>query len=675
MLVSPVIAGSVLRGKETLTTLSRPPVDPSEAGPSAGTAVRSWLLHGLTDTRALRQGPHALPGADEKKHSWWQVMCLTGVDYFSTLGYQPAIAALAAGVISPLATLVLIVVTLFGALPVYHRVAVESPRGSGSIAMLERLLPRWGGKFFVLALLGFAATDFMITMTLSAADATAHLIENPLMPGWLQGQNVLVTLFLLALLAAVFLRGFKEAIGIAVVLVAVYLGLNAVVVVVTLVQAIAHPVAVGNWWTALTTSHGNPLMVVGIAALVFPKLALGLSGFETGVAVMPQIRGDASDTDASPVGRIRGTKRLLTTAALIMSAFLLTTSFTTVVLIPGQEFQPGGAANGRALAFLAHQYMGLDFGSVYDLSTIAILWFAGASAMAGLLNLVPRYLPRYGMAPQWAKATRPLVLVFTLIGFLITFVFEASVDAQGGAYATGVLVLMTSAAVAVTLSARRRKQRRRTVGFGLIAAVFSYTTVANIIERPEGIRIAAIFILGIVVISLLSRIRRSFELHATRIRFDQQALEFVAGNETGPIQIIAHEPKRLSAEAYRRKIGAANEISHLAVDENVMFLEVVVDDSSDFETELEVQGVLRHGFRILEVHGPVVPNTIASVLLHVRDVTGLMPHIYFRWTEGNPIKNLLRFLFFGEGEIAPVTREVLREAEPDVTQRPWVHVA
>jgi hypothetical protein len=106
-----------------------------------------------------------------------------------------------------------------------------------------------------------------------------------------------------------------------------------------------------------------------------------------------------------------------------------------------------------------------------------------------------------------------------------------------------------------------------------------------------------------------------------------------------------------------------------------MFLEVVVDDSSDFETELEVQGVLRHGFRILEVHGPVVPNTIASVLLHIRDVTGLMPHVYFRWTEGNPIKNLLRFLFFGEGEIAPVTREVLREAEPDVTQRPWVHVA
>jgi len=425
-----------------------------------------------------------VPTQHEKKHSWWQVMCLTGVDYFSTLGYQPAIAALAAGVISPLATLVLVAVTLLGALPVYRRVAGESPRGEGSIAMLERLLPRWGGKLLVLVLLGFAATDFMITMTLSAADATAHLIHNPVAPGWLQDQNVPVTLFLLALLAAVFLRGFKEAIGVAVVLVVLYLGLNAIVVVATLAQVVAHPAAMGDWWTNMWLSHGNPLMAVAIALLVFPKLALGLSGFETGVAVMPQVRGAEEDTEENPAGRIRGARRMLTTAAVIMSVFLLVTSFITVVLIPEQEFQPGGQANGRALAFLAHEYLGVGFGSVYDISTIAILWFAGASAMAGLLNLVPRYLPRYGMAPEWAKAVRPLVLVFTLIGFLITFIFNADVDAQGGAYATGVLVLMTSAAVAVTLSARRRGQRNLTWAFGAISVVFAYTTVANIFERP-----------------------------------------------------------------------------------------------------------------------------------------------------------------------------------------------
>ncbi|WP_115787646.1 amino acid transporter [Arthrobacter silvisoli] len=657
-----------------MTTLSRPPADPSASRPGPGAAFRSWLLFGLQDARGIHQGPGAVSDAHLKKHTWWQVMCLTGVDYFSTLGYQPAIAALAAGVISPLATLVLIAVTLLGALPVYRRVAGESPRGEGSIAMLEKLLPRWGGKLLVLVLLGFAATDFMITMTLSAADATAHAIQNPFMPGWLQGQNVLLTLFLLALLAAVFLRGFKEAIGVAVALVVLYLGLNVVVVAVTLFEVFTQPIAVGNWWQSLTTSHGDPLMVIAIALIVFPKLALGLSGFETGVAVMPQIRGSAADTEERPAGRIKGTRRLLTSAAVIMSAFLITTSFITVVLIPEQEFQPGGQANGRALALLAHEYLGNGFGTVYDISTIAILWFAGASAMAGLLNLVPRYLPRYGMAPEWARAVRPLVLVFTLIAFLITFLFDADVDAQGGAYATGVLVLMTSAAIAVTLSARRNKQPRRTIGFGTIAVVFIYTTIANVIERPEGIRIAVFFILGIILLSLLSRVRRSFELHATHVHMDRAALEFMSTDLVGPISIIAHEPLRISAEAYRQKLTSAIEVSHLPLEHKAIFLEVTVDDSSDFETALEVRGITRHGYQILDVHGPVVPNTIASVLLHIRDVTGLMPHIYFRWTEGNPIVNLLKFLFLGEGEIAPVTREVLREAEADVTRRPWVHV-
>ena len=163
-----------------MTTLSRPPADPSAPRPAGDDALKNWLLFGLQDSKGIHQGPGGVPDEPhEKKHSWWQVMCLTGVDYFSTLGYQPAIAALAAGVISPLATLVLVAVTLLGALPVYRRVAGESHRGEGSIAMLERLLPRWGGKLFVLVLLGFAATDFMITMTLSAADATAHADREP----------------------------------------------------------------------------------------------------------------------------------------------------------------------------------------------------------------------------------------------------------------------------------------------------------------------------------------------------------------------------------------------------------------------------------------------------------------------------------------------------------------
>ncbi|WP_285727285.1 APC family permease [Psychromicrobium xiongbiense] len=655
-----------------MTSLSRAPFEPGSRPKARGLeAFKIWLLEGMPQPSGKPSRRHE---EAEKPQSWWRVMCLTGLDYFSTLGYQPAIAALAAGVLAPLATIVLVAVTLLGALPVYRRVARESPRGEGSIAMLERLFPRWWGKLFVLALLGFAATDFMITITLSAADAAAHVVENPFTPGFLHGQNLLITLVLVALLGAVFLRGFKEAMGVALVLVSVYLMLNAVVVFAALVEAFHSSVQVNDWWMALTTQHGNPIMLVAVALLVFPKLALGLSGFETGVAVMPQIKGDPSDTPENPTGRIRGAHRLMTTAALIMSTFLITSSIATTILIPAQEFQSGGKADGRALAYLAHGLMGDGFGTAYDLSTIAILWFAGASAMAGLLNLVPRYLPRFGMAPAWARALRPLVLVFIAIAFLITLIFDADVNAQGGAYATGVLVLITSAAVAVTISCRRKKQKGRMIAFAAISVVFLYTTVANSIERPDGLRIAALFILGILVVSLLSRVRRSFELRSTHIRLDDAALEMVAATEDGPLRIIAHDPRRTSASAYRHKVRQVASVNQLPDPDQVMFIEVSVDDSSDFEQALTVVGVRRHGYKILSVHSNNVPNTIAAVLLHLRDATGLMPHVYFRWTEGNPVTNMLKFLFTGEGEIAPVTREVLREAEPDLEHRPWVHV-
>jgi hypothetical protein len=635
----------------------------------------AWLLDGLTDDSGAHQGPHA--AKVEKTNSWWRVMCLTGVDYFSTLGYQPAIAAVAAGLLSPFATVVLVLLTLFGALPVYRRVARESFRGEGSIAMLERLLPWWGGKLFVLVLLGFAVTDFMITITLSAADATAHAVENPFAPSWFHGNEVVITLVLVALLAAVFLRGFKEAINIAVVLVAVFLVLNAIVIAVSIGHVAENTVVITDWWAALTAQHGNPVVMVGIALIVFPKLALGLSGFETGVAVMPQISGKPGDTEANPAGRIRGAQRLLTTAAIIMSTFLITSSIVTTFLIPQKEFASGGEANGRALAYLAHEYLGPAFGTVYDISTICILWFAGASAMAGLLNLVPRYLPRYGMAPQWARAVRPLVIVFSLIAFVITIVFQADVDAQGGAYATGVLVLITSASVAVTLSALHKKQRKRTVGFGLIAVVFVYTTITNVFERPDGVRIAALFILGILVVSIVSRVQRSFQLRATSVTLDATAQDFVLADADAydQVLIVANEPDDGSASEYRQKISDERRDSGIPQRRPVIFLEVYSTDSSNFEEDLEVRGVVRHGNRVLEVHSGNIPNTIATVLLEIRDLTGTVPDIYFEWTEGNPISNTFKYLITGGGEVAPVTREVLRRAEPQRTRRPDVHVS
>ncbi|WP_461035821.1 APC family permease [Streptomyces mayteni] len=640
--------------------------------------LRAWLLDGLSERAARHPGPHATVPAEHRGQRWWRVMCLTGVDYFSTLGYQPGIAALAAGLLSPLATVVLIGLTLLGALPVYRRVARESPHGEGSIAMLERLLPWWSGKVFVLVLLGFAATDFMITITLSAADASAHVVENPLAPSFVDDGNVWITLLLIAGLGAVFLKGFREAIGVAVVLVAVYLALNVIVLATAAWHVLTEPVVVTDWWDAATAEHSSPWLMVGVALLVFPRLALGMSGFETGVAVMPQVRGDATDTEAHPAGRIRDTRKLLTTAALIMSGFLLVSSLATTLLIPAAEFESGGEANGRALAFLAHDYLGEAFGTLYDVSTIAILWFAGASALAGLLNLVPRYLPRYGMAPEWARAVRPLVLLFTAIAFTITVLFQADVDAQGGAYATGVLVLMVSASIAATISARRRGNRRSSLGFGVITAVFGYTLVINVIERPDGIRIASLFILGILLTSFVSRIHRAFELRTRQITLDDDAARMIDDAAArGPLRIIANEPNERyyrSAAEYREKEYSQREETHIPDGGPVLFLEVTVPDSSDFTADVTVRGERRYGCHVLRVEGPVVPNTIAAVLLHLRDRTGAVPHAYFNWTEGHPLGHLLRFLVFGDGEVAPVTREVLRRAEPEPPCRPRVHV-
>jgi hypothetical protein len=530
-------------------------------------AFSRWLLEEHCHDYSGEQRRHPT-------HPWWQVMCLTGVDYFSTLGYQPGIAPLAAGVLSPVATLVLVLVTLLVALPIYRQVAARSPHGQGSIVMLEQLLPRWKGKTFVLCLLGFALTDFVITITLSAADATAHIIENPLVPETFD-HPVLITLSLLAFLGAVFLRGFKEAVWLAVLFVSTYLVLNGIVLVVGVREIIRHPGVFLQWHDTLLSGHGSPWTMIGVAILLFPRLALGLSGFETGAAVMPLVQGEPGDTEADPAGRIRNTQTLLLTAALIMTVFLIGSSLITTLLIPAKAFERGGEANGRALAYLAHHYLGETFGTLYDLSSICILWFAGASAMAGLLNLVPRYLPPYGMAPEWAKARRPLVFVFMIITFVVTILFEANVDAQGGAYATGVLFLMSSAAVAVTIA----NWRTLTAGFTFDDFIFIYTTITNMVERPEGIKIASFFIGAIVFTSFLSRVIRITELRIHAVEFLESAQKIIQEVSQGEIRIIAHRPDKRSPEEYDRKESQAREDHSLDSGEPIVFLEVVQGDA------------------------------------------------------------------------------------------------
>lgn len=668
--------------------------------------------HGLTFMSTPSQPTSHTP---HHKSFWLWVMCLTGVDYFSTLAYQPSIAFENAGILAPFATIVLVLVTLFGALPVYRHVAGKSFNGQGSIAMLAHLVSGWPGKLLVLTLLGFAATDFVITKTLSAADAAEHLVSNPLWPiphpaqADADRQRLYVTMGLLVLLGAVFLRGFREVIGLAVLLVGSYLLLNAVVMVAGLTHLAVHPdkfmhwierIRAGQWYLEQPPSGGTGLGAIALfSLLVFPRLALGLSGFETGVAVMPLVKGHDGDDPSNPTGRILNTRRLLITAAVVMSIFLLGSSLVVSTLIDpsalvgydahGQALPDSGLkppAADRALAYIAHgeagpiaPFFGPTFGTIYDIVTVVILWFAGASAMAGLLNLVPQYLPRYGMAPEWARAIRPLVILFTLINLVVTWIFDASVKAQGDAYATGVLALITSACIATVIDRWRTNvgkswPRRLPWAYAFITAVFLYTTCDVIIGKPAGIKIASFFIVSILVTSIISRIARArearfegFSIPDTRSRLLWDTIKHL-----GLSVLVPHRPGRRSLESKESTIRQEHRIPP---DVMVVFVEVDLADPSEFAPTPELTVKEEEGRYVVKVRNAAsIAHTLAAVALDMSKA-GKPPTIHFGWTEQSPVSGTLGFLLFGEGNVPWEVRELIMKAEPDESKRPKVMIA
>jgi hypothetical protein len=628
------------------------------------TAWGRWLTHGGT--------PEEASHIHDQSRPWYQVLWLTGVDYFSTLGYQPGIALIAAGALSPLATLILVLFTLFGALPVYREVAARSFIGQGSIAMLERLLSGWRSKAVVLLIIGFASTAFVVTVTLSAADAAKHLIENPFLEPYLRGGQVWVTLVLLALLTGVFLRGFSEAIGLAVAVGLPYILLNVLVVGRAFVEVFQHPEHLQNW-SAAVTARGDWTMVLLLALLAFPKLALGLSGFETGIAVMPLVKGEPADAHAPvPHGRIRNSRKLLTAAALIMSGLLIGSSFVSAVLVPEEAYRDGGPAAGRVLAYLTHHLFGNAIGTIYDASTILILWFAGASAITGMLNLVPRYLPRLGMAPRWVAYARPLVLVLFAAEVLVTLAFRAQVEAQGGAYATGVLVLMLSGSIAVALALGREGMRWKSLYFWLVTAGFVYAVVENVRVHPDGVIIAGLFILFIVVLSVLSRYGRATEMRVQSYDLvDDQSRELwerLAGKRVNlaPLKNCSREDIRRKTEEIRR---------HYKVTGPLAFLHVYLrDDRSDFSSELhiKVEPCGEEDYYI-EVTGAVaIANTIAFVSELIDPIS-----ISLGLTRRSSVAQAFAYLLWGEGETGIKVYDILRrhwDATPEDDIRPLIYL-
>jgi hypothetical protein len=652
---------------------------------------------------------------------WFWVLGLIGLDYFSTLGYQPSLAFQGAGLLAPLATGVVVLVTLCGALPVYAYVVGRSPDGQGSLALLERLIPGWGGKLLLLILLGFAATDFVFIRTLSAADAAEHLIRNP-NPAWqrvldvlfsegeaaaqvlgdhpvrqwfarLWNRQMVVTVLLLNvgfLFWWVFRKGFTPAVlRLSFGVVAVYLLLNGVVIGCGLHYLANHDALVRQWWERVLDGHWErPTPVTGqggwavalACALVLPKMVLGLSGYEMSMVVMPLVRGDPSDTPARPRGRVRNTRKLLVTAAVIMAVYLLGSAFVTTLLIPPEALTPTGQAGFRALAYLAHggplangdgglsvsPLFGPWFGTLYDFSAVAILSLAGASVAIGLRDYVPPYLHGLGFELNWAHTLGVLLHLFNGIKLLVTVVSHASVEAQRGAYATSVMALITAAALATHLDVRRARFWTLPV-----TLVFALTTAAVAVLHPSGLSIAGWFILAIVVTSVISRVVRSTELRFQGFAFVDESSRFL-WESLRYLEFPVLVPHCPGHRSLADKEALIRKRHRLTSDVPIVFVEAHLGDVSNFWHRPVVEVRQEDGRFLIRVTGCAsVAHTLAAVALEMsRESTP--PELHFGWSEERPLAANLNFLLFGQGNVPWLVRELIKKAEPDPERRPHV---
>ena len=636
--------------------------------------VQTWFRHGGEMSRQRREQLVERP--------WYAVIWLTGVDYFSTLAYQAGIALMAAGLLAPLATAVLAIVTLIGAVPIYMMVARRSYAGQGSIALLENLLSGWWGKLLILGLLGFAGTDFVITMTLSAADAARHATENVFLHPYLGDHAFSITVILLVLLAAVFLAGFHEAITLAMVVGIPYILLNAILLAKCTAVVLADPELWHNWRDGL--GHlGSPSHILIASVIIFPGLALGLSGFETGVSVMPLIKGEGRDVKP-PLRRIRNTNKLLVSAALLMCVLLMISSLTTTLLIAPADYGDKGPANGRTLAFLSYRYFGKGFGTIYDISTISILWFAGASAMRGAAEPHPALPARFGMAPRWMAYSRPLVLVLLAIDLAVTAFFNADVDRQSGAYATGVLVVILSAAIAAAVALNRERRelaattglRIRGISWGslyswIIAVVFAYALMENVRERPDGIIIGSIFTVSLIIVCFVSRYQRQGELRVRHITFfDQESEALWSELQKKHVNIVAVD----SSATIRFETQRDEITKHYRTEGPLAFIHVgLLDNRSNFYEApmVRIQRMADEDYTIQVKEATVIANTIVYIALVAK------ARAIFLRLKGEPsLGQALRYFLFGTGAVGLRVHEILLSycADKPETERPRLYL-
>jgi hypothetical protein len=657
---------------------------------------------------------------------WLWVLCLLGVDYFSTLAYQPSITFQVAGRLGPLATGVVVLLTLFGALPVYCYVAGKSPDGRGSIGLLEELVHGWRGKTLVLLLLGFAATDFVMLKTISLADAAEHVRRNEYRP-WQDALLTLATagkalghdhldprvaayfdeqLLVTILLGAVgflfwFLlrKGFsRNVLRVAVPLVGLYLLANAVVIGSGLVYLAQSPERLEAWWQQVQQgdwagpqpSWGTGGVAIAALCLLFlPQLALGLSGFEMSLILMPQVRGGGAA--AGDRARVRNTRKLLVVAALIMSLYLLGSVLVTTTLVPADAFGPSGPAGNRALAYLAHggplapgpgpeqlsPVFGVLFGSLYDLITVLLLCLAGTSVMTALAVLLPQFLLRFGMEMPLAQRWGVLLILFAGVNLAVTLYFRAEVGDQRGAYATGVLAVLSCASVVTALARKRARPGRSPLrwpwGFGLIAFVFVAAALAVMLQSPSGLLISGAFIVTIVVSSVLSRAARANEMRTIGFDFVDDRSKFLWDSlvlADFPV-LVPHRPGAHGRDLKEQTIRRDHQ---LAPDVEVVFLEVEVDDPSNFYQRLRIE-VVPEGTRVVirATRCSSVAQAIAAIAVEMSRHSR-PPGLHFGWSELGVLAASWSYLAFGEGNVPAKVRELIQAAVPDPEKRPRVIV-
>jgi hypothetical protein len=669
-----------------------------------------------------------LPGRRRsEEHYWLWVMCLLGLDYFSTLAYQPSLTYEATRRLGPIATAIIVLVTLLGALPIYCYLAGRSPRGDGSLGLLERLVRGWRGKTLVLVLLGFAATDFTMLKAISLADASVHLLKNELFGGqelhgaveWINAQlvrpadtppmldNQLAVTLILGIIGFCFWflvrKGFnRKVLYVAVPLVIAYLVLNGMLLGAGVWRLIERPerfwawyddVQAGNWdLTAPAWARDDWSGVLALSFLFLPSVALGLSGFELSMIIMPQVKGKSGEPAAQPRTRIRNTRKVLAVAAVIMSVYLLAAVVVTTLFIPAAEFDHGNATN-RALAYLAHDsgpdalapFCGLTFGTIYDIVTILVLCLAGTSVMTALGVLVPQFLLRFGMEFRWADRWGLMLLAFAVINLLVTVAFQASVEDQRGAYATGVLVLISSAGVVSTLD-KRAGLRGGTHGvlwrlfaqidlayYAAFAGLFVLTTIAVMVQTPSGVAIGLCFIAAILGMSVVSRAWRADELRTIGFEFRDEQSKFLWDSlrlADFPV-LVPHRPGRQSREEKEKEIRAHHQLLP-AVD--IVFLEMDLGDPSDFFQRLLVEVVREETRVVIRVCNCVsVPHAVAAIALEMSR-NSMPPALHFGWTELDLLSASWSYLAFGEGNIPWKVRELIHRAEKDPVKRPRVIV-